>query len=307
MAFGAPADAYTNADTAAMIPEKWSPIVNEPKYDDLTILNFVTDLSAYMTDGGDIVHVPDIYTNEFSVQTQATQGAAITDESVAQVDTYLTVNLHKYVAFLMGDLTIKQIATKYALNEKYATECRKLLLGAIETSLFGLWSSITTNALGDTATVMTDLEVRSAVSALDTNNFELDQCAFFIHPVVYWLQLAGISKYYDSSLNGKPSVIRTGAFGAMASKNYKGTLYGLDLFTSSRVVKSLESYRNLLLHSSAFGVATQTMGGSQVRVQAQYKLENIGMLTVADTMYGVAMLREPGSVLINANDDAQTS
>ena len=67
MAFGSPTDAYTGANVAAMTPERWSPIVNEPKFDDLTILNFVTDLSPYMTDGGDIVHVPDIYTNTFSV------------------------------------------------------------------------------------------------------------------------------------------------------------------------------------------------------------------------------------------------
>ena len=307
MAFGSPADAYTGANVAAMTPEVWSPIVNEPKFDDLTILNFVTDLSSYMTDGGDIVHVPDIYTNTFTVQTQSTQGAAITDESVAQVDTYLTVNLHKYIGFLMGDLTIKQLATKYSLNEKYATECRKLLLGAIETSLFGLWSSISTNTVGDTATVVTDLEVRQAVSALDSTSYELEQCAFFFHPTVFWLQLAGVTKYYDSSMNGKPSVIRTGAFGPMSSKNYKGTLYGIDLYTSSIVVKGLETYRNLLLHSSAFGVAIQTMGGGRIRVQAQYKLENIGMLTVADTMYGVAVLREPGAVLINANDDASVS
>lgn len=307
MAFASPTDAYTGANVAAMTPEKWSPIVNEPKFDDLTILNFVTDLSPYMTDGGDIVHVPNIYTNTFTVQTQSTQGAGIVDESVAQVDTYLTVNLHKYIGFIMGDLTIRQLATSYQLNEKYATECRKLLLGAIETSLFGLWSSISTNTVGDTATVLTDLEIRTAVSDLDSTSYELDQCAFFIHPVVFWLQLAGVSKYYDSSVNGKPSVIRTGAFGAMSSKNYKGTLYGVDMFTSSRVVKGLETYRNLLLHQSAFGVAVQTMGGGRIRVQAQYQLKNLGMLTVVDTMYGVAVLREAGAVLVNANDDATTS
>ena len=287
--------------------EIWTPIVNEPKYEDLTILNFVTDLSAYMVDGGDIAHIPNIYTNEFTVQTQSTQGAAVVDESVAQVDTTLTVNLHKYVAWIMGDLTMKQLATKYQLNEKYATEARKLLTRAIEDSLFGLWSSITTNTIGDTATVLADLEIRQAVNKLDGTSYELDQCAFFFHPTVFWLQIAGVQKYYDSSMNGKPSIVRTGAFGEVSSKNYKGTLYGVDLYTSPRVVSGLQTYRNLLLHKSAFGVAVQTMGGGFVRVQADYRLENLGTLTVADTIYGVAVLREPGAVLVNANTTATTA
>jgi len=307
MAFNSPTDAYDASDLAPMIPEIWSDIVNEPKFEDLTILNFVTDLSDYMTDGGDTVHVPNIYTNTFSVSTQTTQGAGLVDESVAQVDTTLTVNLHKYIAWMIGDKDMRQLATKFSLNAKYATEARKLLTQAIEDSLFGLWSSISTNTVGDTTTVLTDLEIRTAIDKLDSTNYELDQTAFFIHPTVFWLQVAGVQKYYDSSMNGKPSVVRTGAFGEMSSKNYKGTLYSVDMYTSPRVVSGLLTYRNLLLHTSAFGVATQTVGGGFTRVQAQYKLENLALLTVVDTIYGVGVLREPGAVLVNANTSATTS
>ena len=104
MAFSSPTDAYTSSDLASMIPEIWSSIVNEPKYEDLTILNFVTDLSDYMVEGGDICHVPNIYTNEFTVSTQSTQGAAIVDQSVATVDTTLTVNLHRHICAIKSRL-----------------------------------------------------------------------------------------------------------------------------------------------------------------------------------------------------------
>ncbi len=287
--------------------EIWSDIVNEPKFEDLTILNFVTNPSDYMSEGGDIVHVPNIYTNVFTVQTQSTQGAAITDESVAQVDDILTVNLHKYIAWMIGDKDMRQLATKYSLNSKYATEARKLLTRAMEDSLFGLWSSISTNTVGDTTTVLTDLEIRQAANALDGTNYELDQSAFFLHPTVFWLQVAGVQKFYDNSMNGKPSIVRTGAFGEMSSKNYKGTLYAIDLYTSPRVVSGLLTYRNLLLHKSAFAIAVQTVGGGFARVQAQNKLENLALLTVVDCIYGVAVIREPGAVLVNANTAASTS
>ncbi|MEK9697403.1 MAG: hypothetical protein VW270_16690, partial [Candidatus Poseidoniales archaeon] len=103
MAFSSPTAAYTAADLAAMIPEVWSPIVLQPAFNELTVLNWATDLSPYMSEGGDIVHVPNIYTNTFSVQTQSTQGNAVVDASPAQVDTTLTVDLHKYVAYIVGD------------------------------------------------------------------------------------------------------------------------------------------------------------------------------------------------------------
>jgi len=307
MAFADPTDAYTAANLAAMIPEIWSPIVNEPKYAPMTIANFVMDLSSYMSDGGDIVHVPNIYTNEFTVNTQTTQGNGVVDESVAQVDTTLTVDTHKYVAWIIGDKDMRQLATKYSLNEKYASEARNLLVKALEDSLYALWSSISTNTVGDTATVLTDLEIRQTINALDSTNYELEDCAFFFHPTVFWNQISGISKYYDMSVNGMQSVVKTGNFGPMTGPGRKGILYDVPVFTSSRVVSGLQTYRNLLLHKSAFGFALQTRGGGIARVQAEYQLRNLGLLTVADIIYGVGVLREPGAVLVNANTSATTS
>lgn len=306
-AFSNPTDAYTNADVAAMIPEIWTPIVNEAKFAPMTIANFVVNLSEFMTEGGDIAHVPDIYTNVFTVSTQSTQGNAVVDQSVAQVDTTLTVNIHKYIAWIIGDLTIAQLATKYSLNAKYASQARNLLIKALEDSLFALWSSISTNTVGDTSTVLTDLEIRSAISALDASNYELEDLAFFFHPVVFWKQISGISKYYDKSVNDMDSVVKTGNFGPLTGPGRRGSLYGVPVFVTSRVVSGLQTYRNLLLHESAFGYALQTRGGGMIRVQADYQLQNLGILTVADIIYGVGVLREPGAVLVNANTSATTS
>jgi hypothetical protein len=309
-------DPFTATDLAAIIPEIWTPIVNEALFPKAVLSNFVTDLSEYMSEGGDIAHVPDIYTNVFTVRTQSTQGAEITTESVAQVDTTLTVNLHKYVAYIIGDKDMQQLATKYNLNSKYAREIQNLLTQALEDSLFALWSSISTNTVGDTATVLTDLEVRSAIDALDSTNYDLDETAFFIHPTVFWKQLGGITKYYrknESDLN----FIMTGNFGPMdESRGLKGQLYDIPVFTSSRVVGALQTYRNLYLHRSALGFAIQTKGGSgnaemssaaRIRIQAEHQLRNLGVLVVGDIIYGVAVLREPGAVLLNANTTATTT
>lgn len=292
----------------------WSPIVNEPKFAKAVAANFFTDLSPYATEG-DTIHVPNIYTNIFSASTQTTQGNGVVDQSPAQVDVYLSIDTHKYVAWIIGDKEMKQLASKYSLNEKYAREAQNVLITAVEASLFGLWSEITTNTVGDTATVLTDAEVVESISKLDILNFDLDQVAFFFHPFVYWRQIVTIAKYYTWNTSQIP-VIRDGNFGPMdKSRGLKGQLYGIPVFTSTNVVSGLSTYRNLLAHPSAFGFAIQTSGsatsdmpgGAKIRVQASYLLQNLGTLTVADVIYGVKALRENAAVLINANTTAITS
>lgn len=307
MAFASPTAAYTAADLASMIPEIWSPIVNEPNFPAAVASNFFTDLSSYMTEGGDRVHVPNIYTNVFTASTQSTQGNAVVDQSPASVDVYLDVDTHKYVAFIIGDKDMKQLASKYSLSEKYAKEAQNVLIDALEASIFGLWSSLSTNTVGDTATVLTDAEIVESIEKLESLNYKTQlEGAFFFHPFVYWRQIVTIAKYYTWNTS-QIAVIRDGNFGKMdASRGLRGQIYGIPIYTSTNVVKGLSTYRNLLAVPAAFGFAIQT-GAGKIRVQSDYMLSNLGTLTVADIIYGVAVLREPAAVLINANDTAITS
>lgn len=297
-------DPFTATDLAAFIPEYWTPIVNEALFADAVLTNFITDLSPYADAGADIFHVPDIFTNKLTVSTQSTQGAEITTASPASVDTTLTVNTHKYVAFIIGDKDMGQLATKYQLNDKYAKEAVSLLLEALEQAVAALWSSITTNTVGDTATVLSDAEIRQGIEKLATAKYKLNECAFFFHTYVFWNQLHAVAKYYQQYSVGpanQAGPVATGNFGDGASQFLVGRLYGLPVYATPNIVSGLQTYRNLLLHKSAFGFAIQTRGSNRVRVQAENAIRNLGMLTVVDIVYGVGVLREPGAVLLNAS------
>jgi hypothetical protein len=309
MAFADPTNVMTIAEarTAEVVPEIWAPMLQEKKFDNLTILSYVTDLSEYLSAGGDTVHVPEIFTNTFSVQTQSTEGNGIVDATKLPVDVTLTVDTHKYIAWIFGDKTMVQILRSYNLNEKYAQESRKLLLKEVEDSLFALWSSLTTNtAVGDTTTTLSDYEIRSAINTMENAQFSTSDLAFFIHPTVFWLQLSGIVKYYTND-TAALNLIRNGGFGAMGTKNYKGRLYDVPVYTSTRVVGALQTYRNLLLAPEALAVAFQTKGGGMIRVQSDYLLTNLATLTVCDVIYGVGVLRADAGVVVNANTTAVTS
>ncbi len=298
-------DPFTGADLASVIPEVWTTIVNEKTFDDAVLANFVTDLSSFATEGGDIFHVPDFFTNALTVSTQSTQGAEINTAGPATVDTTLAIDTHKYVAWIIGDKDLKQIATRYDVNQIYAREAVSLLVESLEQALAALWASLTTNVIGDTATVVSDSEIRQAIEKLETAKYRLSECAFFFHPYVYWNQIHAVAKYYQQYSIGpstQAGMVSTGNFNSSGYEmNRKGVLFGIPVFTTSNIVSGLQTYRNLLLHKSALGFAVQTKSGSKVRVQMENAIRNLGMLVVVDMLYGVKVLREPAGVVINAS------
>ena len=123
-----------------------------------------------------------------------------------------------------------------------------------------------------------------------------------------WVQLLSVQKYYDASQSGWTTAgaganVPSGNFGpADRARGRMGTLFGIPLFTSSRITSALLTTRNILAHKSCWGFAHQTPGGQRVRVQAQNWLENLGILTVWDTIYGVVEMLDNAGVLINANN-----
>lgn len=171
-------------DLVAVVSEKWTDMVNEKTFNDTVFANFCTDLSSYAQDGGAVLHVPDLFTNSLTVSTQSTQGAEVTTASPATVNTYLAINTHKYVAFIIGDEDMGQIASNYNINELYVNEARRLLTEALEQDLAALWSSLTTNiTITDTATLLSDAEIRAGLYTMENGKYHLDECAFFFHPL----------------------------------------------------------------------------------------------------------------------------
>lgn len=304
---------FTNTDLVASIAEFWTPMVMEQFFASTCAANWFTDLSQYQSSGNDIYHVPNVYTNSFTVSTQSTQGTEVSLQSPAQTDVTLTVNNHVYIAYIIDDLARQQIAATYDMPAVYARKAAGQLANDLEGDLFALWSGLSTNTVGDTATVLTDLEIRQSIEKLASLNIPTvgsGETAWFFHPYVYFNQILGVAKYYtQSTFSDKiDGAVRTGNFGGMSrERGYMGDLYGMPLFISTNVVSGLKTYRNLLAHKTAFGFALQTVGGGKVRTQASPWLANLGVLTVHDMINGVAELRDQAAVLINANTTATTS
>lgn len=308
-------DPFTGTDLAPVIPEVWPDLILEELFAKAVGAKFFTDLSEYMRNEGDIAHVPDIFTNSFTKQTQSTQGAEVTTGSPAQVDIQLAINTHDYVAFIIGDKDARQLLKSFDFNMVYTKKAAGVLRHALEDAIFGLWSGLSTNVVGDTATVLSDAEIRQGIYSLENANFDtLDgDVAFFFHPYTFYVQLGAVAKYYDQSQRGPNSAAGFVATGVMGGVNketgLRGVLYGIPVYVTPRIVSGLGTYRNLLAHRSAFGFATQylasplskTMEENRVRAQTSYELRNLGWLTVVDMIYGVIELRDAAAVVLNGS------
>jgi len=218
-------DPWDATELVAYIKEVWTPLTNEEFFAKAVATNFFTDLSQYATDGGDILHVPNVFSNSFSVQTQSTQGAEVTTEAPATADDTLTINNHVYIATLLGYLQQVQVASIYNLSEIYSRKAGGTLMEDLEGDIFALQSSVTTNTVNDTASVVDDVNLRIAIEKLDTADVPLDECAFFFHPCMRLLWKTIVEKFRKlrGRLDNFIKLIRSQAFNEEGSETIIGT------------------------------------------------------------------------------------
>lgn len=291
----------------AYISETWTPKTLEEYFAKAVAANHFMDLSAFAAGGSDIFHIPDVFTTAFTVSTAADpyDGTEVTTNAPATGDITLTVDTHKYIATLIGDRDMVQVARgTYDLGSIYARKAGGTLMEDLEAALFALHSSVTTNTVGDTASVITDSEIRQAIEKLATADVPLSESKFFWHPYSYWLQVIAIQKYYDASqFNSTRSVTADGTFGMGGFGDASvGKLFGVEMMQSSQVVNTLLSVKNLLAHKDALAFATQLPGGGRIRFQSDYQLDRLGALSIWDSHYGVTATREGAAVVINGSN-----
>ncbi len=299
---------HTPTSLTAYISETWTPITLEEYFANAVAANHFLDISAFAAAGSDIFHVPDVFSTAFSVTTAPDpyDAVEITTNAPATGDITLTVDTHKYIATIIGDRDMVQIARGlYDLGSIYGRKAGGTLMEDLEAALFALHSSVSTNTIGDTASVITDSEIRQAIEKLATADVPLTEAKFFFHPYSYWLQILAIQKYYDASqfYGNRPGPTATGNFGGGGfPAAFQGRLFGIDIMQSSQVVNTLLSVKNLLAHKDAFLFATQLPGGGRIRFQTDYMLDRLGQLTVWDSHYGVTASREAAAVVINGSN-----
>lgn len=269
----------------------WASRVNDFYRANLKAASFFEDWSDEVSNGGDIIHVPNITAMAAS---NKTVGLEVVLAAPTETDVDLTINAHKHVAFVIEDAVASKIKGSYRAQEVYARNGGYSVAAALEDAILALFTGFS-QTVGTSALTLNDSNIRQAIAYLDVANVPMEDRAFFLHPNVVWKQVMGIDKFtLVQNTGGADPVL----------KGQVGLLYGIPVISTSRLGTALGHRIGALAHKSAIAFATANtsgMGTDKVRMQSEYLLEYLGTLVVCDLIYGVIENRDTSGVYIKAS------
>lgn len=294
----------TNVD--AFVPEIWSDEIAAAYKSNLVIANLVKKMN-HIGKKGDTIHIPKPVRGSATAKAENTQVNLIVG---ADTDFSVSIDKHFEYSRLIEDITdvqaLPSLRSFYTEDAGYAL-ARQMDsdLGALGSSLSGRYymdsSTNLTAYAADTvvaADVFTDLGFRQAIQELDDADVPMDN-RFMIVPPSVKKDILGIDRFNSSDfVNGRP-----------VENGLLGDIYGIKIYVSTNLPELESAAENsadgrivggILGHRDAFILAEQ-MG---VRVQTQYKQEYLGDLMTADTIYGVAELRDGAAIQLAFASDA---
>ncbi|CAB4157189.1 hypothetical protein UFOVP678_9 [uncultured Caudovirales phage] len=297
-------DNVTVTTAATFIPEIWSDEIAAAYKKSLVAANVIKKMS-FKGKKGDVVHIP-VPTRGNAAS--KTAGSQVTLIAATESEVTVSINNHYEYSRLIEDIVEAQALS--SLRQFYTDDAGYALARQVDTDIIKLGriaqagantAAYTKGYIGgdgstlyvagsNNASALTDAGIRRAIQRLDDSDVPMDG-RFFIIPPSSRNTLMGLARYTEQAFvgeQGSANTIRNGEI---------GNLYGMPVFVSSNADTtsgSTAARACLMGHKDAM-VLVEQLG---VRSQTQYKQEYLGTLFTADTLYGVAELRDYASVAL---------
>ena len=295
----------TTAVANNFIPELWSDEVIGAYKSNLVTANLVTKLS-HKGKKGDTIYIP------VPARGAASPKAANTQVVLsAATNTAVTVTINKHYEYSKLIEDIAEVQSLASMRKFYTDDAGFALATQVDTDLVTLWEGFQGGTvagadaaawekayIGSTgaafytgnssnAADITDAGIRAMILKLDNANVPMDN-RYIVMPPIAANDLLGINRFTEQQFIGNGEAIKTGKI---------GMIYGVDVYISSNcptttTADTATDRVGCLFHKDALVLAEQV----GVRSQTQYKQEYLGDLFTADTLYGVAELRNDAGV-----------
>ena len=295
----------TTAVANNFIPELWSDEVIGAYKSNLVTANLVTKLS-HKGKKGDTIYIPVPARGAASAKAANTQ---VTLSAATNTAVTVTINKHYEYSKLIED--IAEVQSLASMRKFYTDDAGFALATQVDTDLVTLWEGFqggtvaganaaawekavigsvgTTLYTGNSSNAadITDAGIRAMILKLDNANVPMDN-RYIVMPPIAANDLLGINRFTEQQFIGNGEAIKTGKI---------GMIYGVDVYISSNCPTTTTGDTatdrvGCLFHKDALVLAEQV----GVRSQTQYKQEYLGDLFTADTLYGVAELRNDAGV-----------
>lgn len=299
----------TVTTAAKFIPQIWSDEVVATYKRNLVLANLIKKINM-VGKKGDTLNIPKPGRGSATAKAASTQVTIVTDTAT---EVEVSLNQHWEYSILIEDIVETQALT--SMRQFYTDDAGYALARQVDTSLIRIGRqaqggtgtiATTTDAYatafigsnGTTAYVagsnneaaLTDAAIRRSIQRLDDNDVPMDG-RFLLVPPSTRNTLMGIARFTEQAFvgeGGSSNTIRNGEV---------GNVYGVPVFVTNNAdtTTGTGAARICLLGHRDFAVlATQ----KEVRTQTQYKQEYLGNLFTADTLFGVAELRDYAAVAI---------
>jgi N4-gp56 family major capsid protein len=290
----------TTTTAATFIPEIWSDEIIAAYKKSLVAANVFKKMS-FTGKKGDTIRIPSPTRGDASLKAANAQVNLIV---ATETDKVIPINKHYEYSRLIEDIV--EVQALSSLRRFYTEDAGYALARQVDTSLIQLgrgfnsgnaanadYAGAFSGADGTTAYVaasntglgaLTDAAIRRTIQRLDDNDVPMEG-RFFLIPPSSRNTLMGINTYTAQSFVGEVGAANTIRNGEI------GNLYGIPVFVSSNVdtTSGSTACRVALMGHMDSAVLVEQVG---VRSQTQYKQEYLGTLYTADTLYGVAELRD---------------
>ena len=295
----------TTAVANNFIPELWSDEVIGAYKSNLVTANLVTKLS-HKGKKGDTIYIPVPARGAASAKAANTQVVLS-----AATNTAVTVSINKHYEYSKLIEDIAEVQSLASMRKFYTDDAGFALATQVDTDIVTLWEGFqggtvaganaaawekavigsvgTTLYTGNSSNAadITDAGIRAMILKLDNANVPMDN-RYIVMPPIAANDLLGINRFTEQQFIGNGDAIKTGKI---------GMIYGVDVYISSNCPTTTTGNTatdrvGCLFHKDALVLAEQV----GVRSQTQYKQEYLGDLFTADTLYGVAELRNDAGV-----------
>lgn len=272
---------------SALVPEIWSKEVLLGRNAAQVIAPTVTKPAETEISEGDTVHFPVF--SAFTVGNALDDGNdnTLSNRSFSTID--LLIDKHKFAGAHYTDKELKQIAK----NARYEQQEQQLmgagLMEQIELDLYNeMVAGASATVLGSQGSGLTDAVLKDIVEQFDAAKTPAED-RFLVIPVAGKRDLLGIDKFVKANEGGTIGAALLAR--SEVGKNFVAQLYGLNVIWSTVIgtnAGSPSGHTAVAYHGNSVGLALQ----KDVNVKSDYIVRKIGTDVVADTLYGVKVLRQ---------------
>jgi len=297
----------TTAVANNFIPELWSDEVIGAYKSNLVVANLVTKMN-HKGKKGDTIHIPKPTRGSASAKSANSQVTLI-----ASTNTEVQVSINKHYEYSKLIEDIAEVQSLASMRKFYTDDAGYALATQVDDDLFALAEGFQGGTVGGTGAAsfenaviggdgttaytgnssnssdITDAGIRRMILTLDDADVPMDGRSLVLPPIAANDMLA-INRFTEQQFIGNGDAIKTGKI---------GQIYGVDVYVTSNcpTIASTDSTPvsnrvGMMFHRDALVFAEQV----GVRTQTQYKQEYLGDLFTADTLYGVAELRDDAGV-----------